>query len=685
MRPPAARPPRFRRGFRRDRRVRRAHRGSALLLVLALTVGFGTLALGAIYMAGNATLIGRSYDREQDFKYAADAAVAVGKSQLNHDPYALPDSGYVQLVSGGAVDGADGRPVPGLTVNVYAGPSGSTTGQFGRFASVVAEARDVRGARFVRRLELTQESFARFAYWSNTETQPNGNAIFFNGGDVLWGPVWSNDQIRIGDQGGATFNDEVGTALTISGKPNGTFRRGYQENKDRINLPDNPQLDRLPGYATAGGLSFAAPNSGNETQVRMRVEFVAVDLSQPADGDSTDADEGFVRVYTANAAGPDFGSNGAITSAQWLRGDYTAYNCGDWHKNSAGVFVFYPRAVHGDVNYRNTWQSSTARNNTAHHGASLADIMGVATGQSSSSARWMESGAPAPRCFPGGDPHLAPVERSAADWPGSVRNGGSDTTFTRVGRFGTWRSWGGTAYAPLQALADAATPAARRRSAQELATLHPLFRGANQNTKGVVFVDGTAGLSGTLRGKVTVYSNANLILLDDLRYATDPSATDPLRAVGRCADVLGVLARNNVVVANNGLLTPVTATGSPNSRRNADDTKDLFIHAVVMALNTSFVVENYDGGPTTTNGCQGSQTGRGCLFLTGGLIQNRRGAVGTSSGTGFIKRYSYDRCAAVNPPPYFPTTGRFLDNRYYELDPVRFDVGRLFLSLTPNY
>ncbi len=35
--------------------------------------------------------------------------------------------------------------------------------------------------------------------------------------------------------------------------------------------------------------------------------------------------------------------------------------------------------------------------------------------------------------------------------------------------------------------------------------------------------------------------------------------------------------------------------------------------------------------------------------------------------------------------PYFPTTGRFLDNRYYELDPVRFDVAALFRALTPNY
>ncbi len=57
------------------------------------------------------------------------------------------------------------------------------------------------------------------------------------------------------------------------------------------------------------------------------------------------------------------------------------------------------------------------------------------------------------------------------------------------------------------------------------------------------------------------------------------------------------------------------------------------------------------------------------------------------SGEGYVKRYSYDRCAVINPPPYFPTTGRFLDNRYYELDPVRVKsttIGQLYKSLTPG-
>ena len=103
-----------------------------------------------------------------------------------------------------------------------------------------------------------------------------------------------------------------------------------------------------------------------------------------------------------------------------------------------------------------------------------------------------------------------------------------------------------------------------------------------------------------------------------------------------------------------------------------------------MALNTSFGAENYNSGPTNANGCEGNPSGRGCLYLYGGLIQESRGAVGLTSGQGYVKRYSYDRCAISTPPPYFPTTGRFLDNRYYEIDPVRFNITQLFASLVPS-
>ena len=202
----------------------------------------------------------------------------------------------------------------------------------------------------------------------------------------------------------------------------------------------------------------------------------------------------------------------------------------------------------------------------------------------------------------------------------------------------------------------------------------PLFRALNPSFKGVIEVDGTVGISGVLRGRLTLYATGSVIILDDLRYATDPSVAYPA-----CPDVLGIIATDNIWVADNAVNDP------PNigTFRNMDDTKDLFIHATMMALNTSFQVENYMGGATTAT-CQGVTAGRSCLFVAGGIIQAKRGSVGSTTVHGYQKQYSYDRCTVPKPPPYFPTTGRYLDNRYYEIDPVRFNVASLFARLTSN-
>ena len=61
----------------------------------------------------------------------------------------------------------------------------------------------------------------------------------------------------------------------------------------------------------------------------------------------------------------------------------------------------------------------------------------------------------------------------------------------------------------------------------------------------------------------------------------------------------------------------------------------------------------------------------GCVRVTGGLAQGRvDNATYYGTNYGWAEAHSYDPCGAVNPPPYFPTTGRFIESRYYELDPV---------------
>ena len=41
--------------------------------------------------------------------------------------------------------------------------------------------------------------------------------------------------------------------------------------------------------------------------------------------------------------------------------------------------------------------------------------------------------------------------------------------------------------------------------------------------------------------------------------------------------------------------------------------------------------------------------------------------------TGYIERYQYNMCGLTLPPPYFPTTGRFSEDRTFEMDPVNFN------------
>src|SRR5665811_409757 len=130
----------------------RVHRrGTALILVLLMTVTLAAIAMSAILLTGSGGMIGRYYDRERDFRYAAEASLQMGKARLLRDTTIhLPDTGYVTLVSGGTITGADGVVIPNVKVNLYAGYTNITTGQFGQYASVVAEAYDAGGTRYVR-------------------------------------------------------------------------------------------------------------------------------------------------------------------------------------------------------------------------------------------------------------------------------------------------------------------------------------------------------------------------------------------------------------------------------------------------------------------------------------------------------------------------------------------------------
>jgi hypothetical protein len=689
---------------RRRGAAARVRRGSALMLVLIMTFGLAALAMSAIYLSASTGVLSRLYDREQELRYGAEAGLAMAKSHLNNDPEAMPDTGFRDITAAvGELRGADGAPLDGVTMKVYAGPTGIASREFGRFGSLIAEASDGRGGRAVRRLELAQESFARFAYFSVRETN-NDRTIYFAPNDALWGPVWSNDVLHIIGWGTqkATFHGDVGTAKTIEGKRYAIFDKGYSENQKEIKLPAAQALDKLTGYASAGNLSFTAPTTGDASTVRMRLEFVPLDLND--DGRHDDQPEGFVRIYETRDVAPG--------GSAWLRGDFSSRsaNCGDWHQTGNGTWTFFPVAVHtaawlddmadaipggGNDDEDDEDDDDNNGNNGNNGNSSIANLRrtrdslnkyfplemtpglpGVGGGQPVEAAILSNPANGGARCFPGGDPHLSPLLSHIVN----DRIGGDSTTFEvgNVAQRGEWRRWAGTVPKSVE---DALVAAGRNRNEakEEARYLFPLYRSAaNPGFRGVIDVKGTVAVSGRLRGRLTLHSDATIVIIDDVRYTTDP-------ATGFCNDILGMIAEQNVVIADNALMTPQDATvgGASALWRSLDDTKDAHFQGVIMATGTSFTVERYDAGPYFATECEGSPDGRGCLYLTGGLIQDARGAVGTTAGTGFLKRYTYDKCAVKIPPPYFPTTGRFTDNRYSELDPVRFDVEKVFRSLAP--
>jgi hypothetical protein len=148
-------------------------------------------------------------------------------------------------------------------------------------------------------------------------------------------------------------------------------------------------------------------------------------------------------------------------------------------------------------------------------------------------------------------------------------------------------------------------------------------------------------------------------------------------------DMLGLFSAKNVIVADNLLKDPITAKSGSGSPVIWGPASGVQVQAVVLA-ESSFTVQNYGQGSTNAETCGSSTSGRGCLYLTGGVIQYQRGAVGTTSGSGYVKQYSYNACAGSAPPPYFPTTGHFVRGHYYEIDPTGFNLATYWQQLVPR-
>src|SRR5690606_20799518 len=226
-------------------RIVRDERGFAFALLILVTLAVASLTGAAMVLGTNSRMISNAHERQDLLESAADDGLEGGRAFLNANPTVYPDTGgYVLLDSAQATD-ALGNPIPGVTRAIYAGPVGITSGQYGVYGAIVSVARDGGGGIAVRRSQIMQESFSKYAYF--TDIEPSN--IAFGSGDQIYGPVHSNDDIKIYDSG-ATFHKEVTTAGVVANtgqyrKHYGTFLEGVRENAPRIEMPETAEFDKL--------------------------------------------------------------------------------------------------------------------------------------------------------------------------------------------------------------------------------------------------------------------------------------------------------------------------------------------------------------------------------------------------------------------------------------------------------
>ncbi len=296
------------------------NRGIALITTLLIVLVAGALVTGAVILGSNHMIVDRYWSRQSNLVALADGGLEEGQAQLNGNRSLFPDTGYSALESGVTVTDGAGNVIPGVTRSTYVGPTGIVSGQYGVFGSLVSEVRDEGTGVAIRRQQVYQESFAKFAYFTDNE----GGSIYFASNDHIWGPLHSNDQIKI-HSSRANFHDEVTTAEDVYQEQYGTFDKGYQEYTPVIPMPETADLLKLQVQAQAGNTAFTGNTNGGDGEATTRIEFIAVDLN--GDGDTTDEDEGFIRVYQST----DWNWVAAKSDGSW----YTR-QCGDYH---SGVFV----------------------------------------------------------------------------------------------------------------------------------------------------------------------------------------------------------------------------------------------------------------------------------------------------------------------------------------------------------
>ncbi|MCX7985267.1 MAG: DUF4900 domain-containing protein [Bacteroidetes bacterium] len=167
--------------------------------------------------------------------------------------------------------------------------------------------------------------------------------------------------------------------------------------------------------------------------------------------------------------------------------------------------------------------------------------------------------------------------------------------------------------------------------------------------KTVIYSRENIFVRGTLDGRLSIASNKNIYIEDDITYEKRPD-NNGLYNGKKTDDVLGLIAESNVIIA---------------SHKNTANNNSLYLDACIFTRTGSFMAEDYN-----TRGIDGR------IYALGSFAQYQRGPVGTFNPTtgaitsGFNKSYRYDKRLEDSSfaPPFYPgyyDVNKIVEGKYY--------------------
>lgn len=223
----------------------------AVTMIVSILAVLAILSVGLLFATQSDTLFSSKQKVSTKALHLAEAGVNDYLWHLNHDDdYYLTETHPAQGQDGQGNDRwvtyEDGRyhlevtpPAEGVTVITV-----TSTGQINN-----------TDAEKTIKVELRKKSFFSYLYFTDSELMEGGSTVWFIGGDIIHGPLHSNDDIHCGT-GSPVFEGKVTAAKTIIYGWGSTpqFNQGYEESVEPLQLPSGNAA--LKDAAQSGGYYY---------------------------------------------------------------------------------------------------------------------------------------------------------------------------------------------------------------------------------------------------------------------------------------------------------------------------------------------------------------------------------------------------------------------------------------------